>query len=144
MIQRIQTIWLLLAMACSVMLLYFPVWKIGGGSVATGMDEVGAGTHFYLLGFAPVLFITHAIAVYSFRNRKKQLRICNINILLFVVYLLAAIIILQVENQIFTFFNPSNFRIGFLLPLIGIFMNWLAKKGIRKDEELIRSMDRLR
>jgi len=144
MLQRIQTIWLLLGMACGVLLLYFPVWQITPGNIAEGMDNVGAGTHFYLLGFPPVMFITHAISIFSFRNRKRQLRFCNINILLFIIFLIAALIILQAENQVFENLHPGDFKFGAVLPLMGIIFNLMAKGGIRKDEKLIRSMDRLR
>ncbi len=144
MIQRIQTVWLLLAMACAVLLLYFPVWQIFDGGIEGGMDVVGAGTHFFLLPFAPILFIFHSIAIYSFKNRKRQLNFCNIDILLFIIYLIAVLIILQTENQIFSDFHLGDFRFGALLPIIGIILNLMAKRGIKKDEELVRSMDRLR
>ncbi len=144
MLQRIQTVWLLLAMACGVLLLYLPVWQVSSGGVTEGMDVIGAGTHFYLLGFPPVIFVTHAVAIFSFKNRKRQLRLCNINIMLFILFLVAAIVILQVENHVFQNFHPGDFKFGAVLPLIGIILNLMAKAGIRKDEELIRSMDRLR
>ena len=144
MLQRIQTVWLLLGMACGVLLLYFPVWQITPGSIAEGMDTVGAGTHFYLLGFPPVIFITHAIAIFSFKNRKRQIRLCNINMLLFIIFMVAAIVILQVENQVMENLHLGDFRLGSALPLLGIIFNLMAKRNISKDEELIRSMDRLR
>ena len=144
MLQRIQTVWLLLAMACGVLLLYFPVWQITPGSTAQGMDIIGAGTHFYLLGFPPVIFITHALAIFSFKKRKRQIRLCNINVMLFIIFTIAALVILQVENRVFENFHVGDFKIGAVFPLAGIVFNLIAKSGIKKDEELIRSMDRLR
>ena len=144
MLQRIQTVWLLLAMACGVLLLYFPVWQVSSEGVSEGMDAIGAGTHFYLLGFPPVIFVTHAIAIFSFKNRKRQIRLCNINVMLFMIFLVAAIAILQVENHVMQNFHPGDFRLGAILPLIGIILNLMAKSGVKKDQELIRSMDRLR
>jgi len=38
----------------------------------------------------------------------------------------------------------GDFRLGSALPLLGIIFNLMAKRNISKDEELIRSMDRLR
>ena len=144
MIQRIQTVWLLFAMACGVLLLYFPFWEISAGGVAEGMDTIGANSHFYLLGFPPVMFVTHAIAIFSFKNRKRQMRFCNINILLFSIYIIAGLIILQIENDVFHYFHLGDFKLGSVLPLIGIIMNLIARRGIKKDEDLIRSMNRLR
>ena len=144
MIQRIQTIWLLLGMACGVLLLYFPVWEVASSMTTSGMETVGAGTHFYLLGFPPVMFITHTYATFSYKNRRRQKHLCNINILLFIIFLIAAVVILQIENQVLQNLNPGDFRLGAALPLIGIVFNIMARNAIKKDEELIRSMDRLR
>jgi hypothetical protein len=144
MIQRIQTIWLLLAMACGVLLLYFPVWQLAEGSPLPGMDIIGAGTHFYLLGFPPVIFITHAIAIWSFKNRRRQIRLCNINMMLFILFLVAALVIIQVENGGLSDFHAGSFKVGALLPVLGIIFNFMARGRIKKDEELVRSMDRLR
>jgi len=144
MIQRIQTVWLLFSMACAVLLLWLPVWAVEVGYESSGMDTIGAGTHFFLLPIPVILFVTHALAIFSFKNRKRQIRLCNINVLLFIIYLVAALVIIQIENNLFENFHPGDFRLGAILPLMGIVFNLMAKSGIKKDEELIRSMDRLR
>jgi peptidoglycan/LPS O-acetylase OafA/YrhL len=144
MIQRIQTIWLLLGMACGVLLLYFPVWQLAAGNPSTGMETIGADTHFYLLGFAPVIFITHAIAIWSFKNRKRQIRLCNINVLLFILFLIAALLIIEIENRGVSNLSAGRFKIGAFLTLLGIIFNFRARRAIKKDEDVIRSMDRLR
>jgi len=144
MIQRIQTVWLLLGMACGVALLYFPVWQAGPDTIVEGMDIINVSNPFFLLGVPPVLFITHAIAIFSFRKRKMQLRMCGINITLFLLFLLVALIFLQVENNILSNFSLADFKLGAILPIGGVIFNLMARGGIRKDEELIRSMDRLR
>ncbi len=144
MIQRVQTIWLLLAMACAVLLFYFPVWQVDNTHQQFALDIVGAGVNFHLLGFPLFLFITHAVATWSFKNRKRQLRFCNINILLFLLFLLSALVILQVENHIFSDWHMADFKLGFYLPLLGIVFNLMARQGIRRDEALIESLRRLR
>lgn len=131
-------------MACAVLLLYFPVWQALPGIEATGMEQIGAGTHFFLLPIPAILFLTHAYAIWSFKKRKRQLRLCGINITLFILFVISALIIVQTERNVFDNFNISEFRMGFILPLIGIIFNFTARRGIKKDEELIRSMDRLR
>ncbi len=144
MIQRLQTLWILLAMACAVLLLYVLVWQAGPTDATAGMDNIGAGTHPFLLPFAPLLFITHAIAIFSYKRRKRQLQWCNISILLFTLFVIASVVILQLEVQILTHFDIHEFRPGILLPFAGIIFNAVAKRSIRKDEALVRSMDRLR
>jgi hypothetical protein len=143
MLQRIQTVWLLLAMGCSVALLYFPVWQVDA-AISEGMNSIGANTHAYLLAFPPILFLTHAASIFSFRNRKRQLKFCGFSIVLLVIFLAASLVLIQVENDLLANFHPGDFQWGAMLPVIAILFNLMARKGIRKDEELIRSMDRLR
>ena len=40
--------------------------------------------------------------------------------------------------------NPGGYQFGLFLPAIALFFNSLALRFIRKDEKLVRSMDRLR
>ena len=49
----------------------------------------------------------------------------------------------EVKKIGFTLFE-ENFDISFFLPIAGIILNMLANRFIRKDEELVRSVDRLR
>ncbi|MCS6991147.1 MAG: DUF4293 domain-containing protein [Chitinophagales bacterium] len=144
MLQRIQTVWLLLAMGCSVLLFYVPVWQTASPSPTDRLTALGAGINFKLLGFPLMLFISHTIATWSFKNRRRQLRWCNINIMLFLLFLLAAFIILESENQIFFELNWRDLKLGFYLPFLGILFNVLARRGIRRDEQLIRNMHHLR
>ena len=144
MIQRIQTIWFLFGMACGVLLLYLPVWHASVMNTAGGMDEIGAYTHPFLLAFAPLLFLTHALSIFTYRKRKRQLMWSAISILLFFLFIVVALLVLETENHIFQNFHVEEFRVGIFLPVAGIIFNLLARRGIKKDEALIRSMDRLR
>ena len=143
MIQRVQTIWLLLSLACCVLLFFIPVWE-SSSSAPTGMDEIGAYTHLFLLPFAVLLVVSHLVTIFLFGRRKLQLRFCTANILLYLVFFALALFFIQQENNVFSNFHVQEFKSGALLPWIGIFFNIMARRGIRKDEELIRSMDRLR
>lgn len=144
MIQRIQTLWLLIAMAAGVSLLYLPVWQAAAEDTLRGMESIGAANHLYLLPFPPLLFLTHAVSIFTYKRRVLQLRWCNISILFFILFLITTLIVLQVENQLLQNFKPEGFQWGLILPFIGIAFDIMAKRGVKKDEALIRSMDRLR
>ncbi|MBA2422321.1 MAG: DUF4293 domain-containing protein [Chitinophagales bacterium] len=145
MIQRIQTVFLLLSLALLIPLFFLPIWEAAGSYNQTGkMNVVEGGTHFFLIPILALLVIAHLITIFSYKRRNRQKQLCVGNIFLFIIFILAALLVLQLENQIFQRLNLREFRPAFILPLFGIIFNLFARNAIRKDESLLRSMDRLR
>ena len=143
MIQRIQSLYLFLSLVCTLLLYLFPIWQTTAGST-DGMQVIGAGTHLLLLPLPVIMAISHLLAIFSFKHRKRQKQLCTGNILLYIIFLLGGLLIIQLEHHFFQHFNLFEFRLGAVLPLAGILLNVLARNGIKKDEALLRSMDRLR
>ena len=144
MIQRIQTVYLLLSLACAILLYFVPVWQSAAALIDEGMNVIGAGTHLLLLPVPVLMVISHLLSIFTYKNRKRQKHFCTGNILLYIIFLLGALLLIQLEHQFFQHFDLLEFRLGALLPVAGIVFNTLAVRGIRKDEALLRSMDRLR
>jgi hypothetical protein len=141
MLQRIQSIWLLLAAVFAVITFSLPFYS--GDRI---IDELNNFTSFMDLNaksniWLSILTATSAaiafITIFLFENRKLQLRLCYLGIfvtvLLLVCILLKPIILLQ-EILLLT----SVLHFGVLAFYI------LAARGIWKDNKLIKSMDRLR
>ena len=135
MLQRIQTIYLFLAALVSGGLIFvFELWKNNGESVyVEGVPSVLA------------LFLASAIlsvvSIFLFRNRKLQFVLGRLNIILnFILLGLFVYWSLNVsgESQI------SEKGIGMLIPIVSIVLLVLANKAIKKDEDLVKSVDRLR
>lgn len=143
MIQRIQSLYIFLSLVCALLLYLFPIWQTTAGST-DGMQVIGAGTHLLLLPLPIIMAISHLLAIFSFKHRKRQKQLCTGNILLYIIFLLGGLLIIQLEHHFFQHFNLFEFRLGAVLPLAGILLNVLARNGIKKDEALLRSMDRLR
>ncbi|MFC3198546.1 DUF4293 domain-containing protein [Parapedobacter deserti] len=157
MIQRIQTVWLFLASATVFALFLFPYLQysdIGGVGKALkvtgiyhGLEGQSIREEFFilqtivtvLLGLFP-LFI-----IFKFRNRKQQVQLIILEIvllLLFGVWLYVTASTALTEAR--QFLSARNVGVGFfLLPICIIFL-LMAIGGIRKDEKLIKSADRLR
>lgn len=155
MIQRIQTIWLLLASAAIFALFLFPFMQftdIDGTAKAvkvTGLyqytgQEVVLNESYTLLTIGTVIVgILPFIVLFFFRNRKKQISYSYITIILIIAYSFwlvetakSALGSVQLQLQ--------NYGIGVLLPSVAILFMILALRGIRSDEKLIKSADRLR
>lgn len=135
MIQRIQTIWLLLAGAGSLATLKLSFYS--GNKDNNLFIELNGTSHFLLLILAVAVALVAFAAVFLFKNRKLQTQLSVLGLLLQLIAL--AFYFLQIKQ-----FVQGNFTltsvISFAIPAFFI----LAITGIRKDEKLIKSMDRLR
>lgn len=135
MIQRIQTIWLLLAGAGSLATLKLSFYS--GNKDNNLFIELNGTSHFLLLILAVAVALVAFAAVFLFKNRKLQTQLSVLGLLLQLIAL--AFYFLQIKQ-----FVQGNFTltsvISFAIPVFFI----LAITGIRKDEKLIKSMDRLR
>jgi hypothetical protein len=151
MIQRIQTIYLLLASTVLGLLLFLPLATMVDAE-ANNFSYLFYGIIDYegeivmldyplaiLMVSMPVL---NLIAVFLFKKRIIQMRICVFNILL----MLGSLVLIwyysfQAEN---TLFVDTFFSYTVVFPLVSAILTFLAFRGIRKDEILVRSADRIR
>jgi protein-S-isoprenylcysteine O-methyltransferase Ste14 len=83
---------------------------------------------------------SHVFAVFSFKNRPQQVKI-----ILFTILMLLGLLGLFIFFTTFSFSGAQiSFKTGVVLPLVAIILDYLAIRGIKKDEALIRSIDRIR
>lgn len=147
MIQRIQTIYLLISAILVGLLLALPFAEIAKDGVIYLFNFKGILLDGTLKenGLAiPILIVLilafHGFAIFSFKNRIKQVRIVVISMLL--------ILCLLGLFFFYTYYSFSgaviSFKISIVFPLIAIILDYLAIRGISKDEALIRSLDRIR
>jgi len=135
MLQRIQTVYLLLAAIVSCGLIFvFSLWTTEDLEVFAKDDTLSL-VLFLLSGALSI------IAIFRFKNRKSQFMLGRLNILLNL-FLLGFFVYrsLNLSGEAVV----SEKGIGMLLPIISIVCLVLANKGIKKDEDLVKSVDRLR
>ncbi len=141
MIQRIQTLWLFLAAVLMMLIFYFPTYQFSGSSalpITIGNDFLGI----VLSAFSIILSI---VTLVRFKNRKQQISLTWLNILLCIG--LQAWLFVRINNvtELPAYQNiPGYYWISTFIPLAVIILLFLAKGGIRKDEKLVKSLDRLR
>lgn len=122
--QRKQTIFLFLAAVCLVVSIFLPEQNI------------------YLIGASALAAVVSLADIFLYKNRKLQMKVCRIAIFLLVVWCaLYAWIIFSADS-----WEAGNmtFRIGGVLVSFSVLMLNLAYKGIKHDDDLVRSADRLR
>ena len=142
MIQRIQSIYLLLVIFLSIGApFFFKLWVEPDNEVFA-FDLFAYESILYKL--VPISFIISAllalISIFRFNDRQQQFVLGRI-IILINLFLLGILIYLSlnIPGEIFFFFF-----IGMFIPSIVILFSVLANKAIRKDENLVKSVDRLR
>lgn len=88
------------------------------------------------------------ITIFFFKKRQLQIKLCKLNLLLVTIQIVAIVMYLDVIKETI---SPTNtlevflsLKIGIILPLLSIILLYLAIFFIKKDEELVRSADRLR
>lgn len=153
MIQRIQTVYLLLAFAACILCMCMPVGNFVN-EAADGMYETGIlknlwvsysdGHHdLSVWGLFAILVVTSFfsfIGIFQYKRRMMQLRICTLCMLLLTGW--------YITYAVFTLLVLSDwtFHISWAasLPLVAIILHFMAFQAIRKDEKLVRSLDRLR
>ena len=155
MIQRIQSIWLFFATACIFSLFLFPYLQVlnpDGSSKSlkvTGIYENIAGQ---VVQTEPFLGLTIAtvilglipfIIIFLYKDRKKQVMLSYIAIVLIIGFSFWLIQTAKSWLGDITL-QAENYGIGIMLPSISILFIILAIRGIKKDDRLIKSADRLR
>ncbi len=144
MIQRIQSLYLLLAALVSGGLIFiFYLWVSQSGVNYYAINSIGEENLF--LKSIGILFIGSSIlsiiSLFLFKNRKTQVVINRLNIILnFFLLGIIVYLLLTLSGEAVV----SEKGIGSFLPLIAILLLVLANKAIIKDEKLVKSVDRLR
>lgn len=142
MIQRIQTIYLLLAAGCGVLSWVIPFGKIEWLNQPT--TAYVANDSFWLTLLMIVSILLALIAIFLFKNRKLQFRLCIFGILAGLAALVLEYQIVHTHQSQPALIQRAYYWIGLALPVLIMLFFLLAARGIRKDEKLVRSLDRLR
>ena len=171
MIQRIQTIFLLLTTVVIGSLLFIPFAEmiLGNSQIMQENDIIlrdSTIVDFYCYGLklsdvttdevvyrtTPILILVLIITgislatIFLYNKRILQLRLCVYNILLMIGLILLVTVYHYFINTNDTLGGISHhtFKMAAILPVIGIILTFQAFRKIRRDELLIRSYDRLR
>ncbi|MBU2950101.1 DUF4293 domain-containing protein [Tamlana agarivorans] len=136
MIQRIQTIYLILAAIVSGGLIFaFELWTTPEGVKVYANNT----TYEYIAFLTSALF--SIVSILRYKNRKSQFMLGRLNIILNF-FLLGFFVYLSLNLSGETAVSEKG--IGMLLPVVSIVFLALANKAIKKDEDLVKSVDRLR
>lgn len=138
MIQRQQSLWLLLSAAAAFLSFQFPFYT--GDYLENNINqfkELEAGSNLFLLILSGLALLLAAVTIFLFKDRKTQLKLS-------VGGLIVSIIILVLYFVEVGKFVKGNFALTSVFAF-AIFIGFvMAIRGIVKDERLVKSLDKLR
>lgn len=136
MIQRIQTIYLVVVVLVSALLPFWVnLWSDANGNEIYAQNEIFISASFYISALLAM------IAILLFKKRQNQFVVNRLNLLLNL-FLLGFFVYRSLNLSGGT--QVSEKGIGMLIPVISIVFLVLANRAIKKDEDLVKSVDRLR
>jgi 4-amino-4-deoxy-L-arabinose transferase-like glycosyltransferase len=165
MIQRIQSLWLLVAALSVCLLCFFPVATFSPdpqyananavvfGFYAYGLDYVPAfserldGLYTPLLKYTVIVVllvcaVTPFVAIFIYRNRPRQMQLSRLTMLLNVALTVAFFLLSDFFAK--EKFAIADYGIGIYVPIVALISLLLAVRSIKKDDKLVRSADRIR
>ncbi len=164
MIQRIQSVFLLILVIAMVSVLFLPLWSkttetgetveltaFSLSSHATNPDAAPANTGaidqntMAIAGLAIIIGLVALYEIFQYKTRFTQIKLGLLNSLLLAA-LLGTIFYYSsyVGDEMVKTKVPGSYEAGFYLPILGLIVNALANRFIKRDEDLVRSVDRLR
>jgi hypothetical protein len=155
MIQRIQTLYLFAIVVLIGLTLMMPiadfisqaqhaiyqlkcsgVWQI----IPTG--NVLHATVWSLSSVVGVIPVLALIAIFQYKDRVKQIRLCVINFVFIILFYVSLFVNIWLTAKDI---NANwSLDVASLFPLVAAILNYLAIGAIGKDEALVKSLDRLR
>lgn len=141
MLQRIQTLWLLLAIVCTVLTFVIPYAHQSGVAIETSsvlIHPIFVQSHWITLSITISLCCIIPYAILLFKNRKFQILVCIISLII------AASLIIAEYIMGHKLLEGKTLYFGLGFPVLSCIFLLAAIVGIRADERLIKSADRLR
>lgn len=138
MLQRIQSVWLLIASLLSFATLWFPFFA--GNKIENGVNtfiSYTAKDNFIVLILNIAVAVAALVIIFLYKDRKQQIKITVASL---IVSLIALIVLFTKTSKTETTVLALTSLIYFAIPVFLV----LAIIAIWKDEKLVKSADRLR
>ena len=147
-IQRIQTLYLIIAIILMAVFAFFPAltFELGGRQFVYGALEAGkvGVTHIdpLMLMLVILICLLAFIDIFLYKNLQRQMTVCFVDIIIGLAMLVAigieAYIVTGKEGLVLTW------QWYLVLPILSIIFLMLAHRAMSRDKKMLRDSDRLR
>jgi len=159
MIQRVQSLFLLGVTICMITTLFFPIWVktnpddltmfvvyglFGEKVDPSGNIEQILFPYALIGGFSILAAIISLVEIFSYSNRLTQIKLGTLNSLVMSGVLGVIIYLTFQQEKIFAPGTKGDYGLGLFFPCVALLLNVLANRFIRRDDNLVRSVDRIR
>lgn len=150
MIQRIQTVYLTAAFVILVICFFAAMAEVStqtGSAIFNLLGSQPIKTSFSLQGVLSFLSGATGVvilgSIFRYKNRKQQMKLTILSFVLLL--LITGLTILQVFIFRNTYGSDAvHLKMALIFPLIGAVLTVMGYRGIKHDEELVKSYDRIR
>jgi hypothetical protein len=155
MIQRIQSVYLFLVFIFAILYVFIPkgtlefadaIYHVGFGDIVANDGESIPGTSSFLRILVMILpfliMILTVWTIFKYKQRLLQIKLNAFNLLLHI--LLIVVTFFYIDSLKEAFDGVFTYGGAIMFPLVSLIFIFMANRAIRKDEQLVRSADRLR
>jgi drug/metabolite transporter (DMT)-like permease len=145
MIQRIQSIFLLLAGIA-----FFSLFGLPFATSTVAIPHIFDDKMYDIMDSPLLLILTilggaiSLVAIFLYNNRTVQVKLSNIVIVLSILLIVLAVLLVFNEGTTDKGADTITESAGIGMPFLSLIFSVLASKFIRKDDNTVKSMDRLR
>lgn len=157
MIQRIQSVFLALVFVLGIVLFISPVLSfisyenvfiMNAYHTINSVDNTVVSKNIGIGAMQGLIAILALISIFLYKKRQLQIKLCKFNILLVALQIAAIVMYIDVAKETISPDAPNGVLIGIkygaIFPILSLIFLYLSIRFIKKDEDLIRSADRLR
>ena len=164
MIQRVQTLWLLGVSVCMGLMLVYFIWAeviedqsrvvtftafsievVNTQNTPERTDDVliESRSTWYVAALAILASLTALLSIFRFKNRLTQMKLGALNSLFMVATLATCYFLINQTEEVFPETRGQT-QLTFFLPMAGLILNMISNRFIRRDEKLMKSVERIR
>lgn len=162
MIQRVQSVFMLIAALAMIAMTFFPLWEkadfetsrlITMNAFEVKLEEQNAAGEMELISSLNVMLISLGaflsagvmlFSIFKYKHRMTQVKLNALFSLLSAITIIGIVYYSLKANALMLPEQQGSYLLGFYLPIVAMFSNFLANRFIRRDETLVRSADRIR
>ncbi|MFI5218566.1 MAG: DUF4293 domain-containing protein [Bacteroidia bacterium] len=164
MIQRIQSVYLLIVLLLWVSIFFLPVsiktiepnpalqilkpvsyrLDIYGVFKFEDKELVSKSPAYILSGLSVIGTISVALSLFLYKNRTRQIKLCRFSLLLAAAFIAADFYLSEAMGSEYPVESSVQYQAASYFPVLQIILLMMAIKAIKKDEDLVRAADRIR
>lgn len=137
MLQRIQSVWLLIAGICAFATLKFSFYSGSIPATPEVYDKLNGASNIYIMALTIVVGVLCLVSIFLYQNRPLQLKLS------FAALVVQVLLLVLMVNKTNAFESGTFSLTAVIYAAVPVFI-FLAIKGIRADERIVRESNRLR